>query len=111
MSTQYCIPQALIDSLEQDARKNGQNCWRIKFNGKYITVSSGKSSWKTKGHARSAFNNHLCSPDIQMFAEANNIPPDSVHYGRAYYNRSELRKIVIQALIDSGLLEFVEVKE
>lgn len=40
---------------------DGNAAWRIKINGKYIKLRSGRSVWATRGHATSAFKNCFLS--------------------------------------------------
>ena len=40
-------------------RKVDERCCRIKWRGEFIKTYSGKSSWRTVGHAKAAFRNHI----------------------------------------------------
>jgi hypothetical protein len=65
-----------------------ESVWRIKVNGKFIKVRSGRSVWANRGHAVNAFKNSFLS-----------------HRGPDSKTGDEWMK----KLIEEGVLEFVNV--
>ena len=95
-----------IDIVEKSFPENGRNrkvkpC-RIKFNGKFITTTSGKTVWKARGHAKCAFLNHL----IDLFSYG--LLKD---YLKDFKSCSIFAKEAFQALEMMGTLEFIESEE
>ncbi len=76
---------------------------RVKVNGKYIYTKSGKSLWKTVGHAKSAIKHHFCS----MYQ---NPLEKEVYYGNqatGYKEHNAVWAGFIKHLEEKGILEFV----
>ena len=68
--------------------------WGILLNGVRITCKSGKATWKTKGHAQSAFTMHLSCMNLELDYYLKGIRRQAKH--------------VTQELINSGNLTFKE---
>lgn len=55
------IIQNVVDSFKFNKPKNPKlvrTVWRIKVDGKLVTLNSGKSVWKRIGDAKNALRNH-----------------------------------------------------
>lgn len=53
------IKDKVTESLERLSSTTAQSPCIIIYKGKQLTMPSGKSSWKTKGYAKSALNNAI----------------------------------------------------
>jgi len=74
--------------------------WIIKYNGKQLSLgTSGKTHWKTLGHAKAALTDKIKYP-IQKRAYNNGI---------GYRETESLYKEFIQHLQDKGILEFIKI--
>jgi len=100
------IPQCIIDNLDYYANK--ENPWRIKWRGKFLTVQSKKSAWKTEAAARSALRNHLNYGSNPYFLALEN------GLDRNYCQLDGYTKIFVANLIKefeaAGDIQFVEEK-
>lgn len=67
---------------------DGDEVWRIRVNGKYVKLRSGRSTWATRGHAVSAFRN--------CFLNSYSAPLDK-----------RVRDAWIQRLMNDGVLQFL----
>jgi len=76
--------------------------YRIKFRGEFITLESGKTLWRTKGHAKSAMTNHISS--LLWYDKPFQKLVNSF-YGDDY--RHENAKNLHQALESEGVIEYV----
>ena len=79
---------------------------RVRFLGKFITTKSGKTLWRTVGHAKSAILNHF-EQQCGSYHGKKNLPflPRS-QYG---YVDGETMKGFIRQLESEGHLEYVPV--
>lgn len=69
---------------------------RIKYDGDYIAVSSGKSVWKHRGHAKNALINHFQYGKEKAFIVSNGFKD---------------AKEFVKFLDDNKVIEFVEFDE
>ena len=82
---------------------NKTGVWRISFNGDFVTLTSGKHTWKQVGHAKSAFSNYLSSSD---FIESD-FWSKFVNIG--FGGKAEIFMKVIEELSERRILEFVQI--
>ena len=114
--------QDIIDAISQSLNKElpkSKTSYRIKFNGQFVRMSSGKTVWTTISAAKNAFNHH-CSGYLGLFCYINNTSFNlSVEQALAVLNTGDrfnqeskgFYKQFVQKLIDTKILEFVEMKE
>ena len=90
-------------------RQAGNNrCHRIRWRGKFITTNNGKTIWRTKGWAKAAFKQHLRSGN---FIRAGIIIRDGLDPNLSHWKYcAERENAFIAEILDSGEVEFVEVK-
>ncbi len=76
---------------------------RIKVNGQYVTLRSGKSLWKSIGNAKAALNNHLSD------LEYHRIPYSEVKILQSIGGKLNRRYMagIIEILVKEGIVEFV----
>jgi hypothetical protein len=75
---------------------------RIKFCGKFIRLSSGKTIWRTKGFAKTALLNHL--------KDSRELPKSCYHFaGTVPYVVSDEVKKLLRELESTGVVQYVEV--
>jgi len=87
---------------------SGQTGWLIKIYGKPVKLNSGKSLWKTLGHAKSALKGHMGD-----FARADCfIRKMNMKYLESEYSSDEaaLWKNWLTFAQAHGIVEFVELK-
>ena len=115
--------QDIIDAISQSLNKElpkSKTSYRIKFNGQFIRTSSGKTVWTTISAAKNAFNHHCCGY-LGLFGSKvgdrwNNLSVEEalalLKTNDEYDKDSKLHyKQFVQKLIDTKILEFVEMKE
>jgi hypothetical protein len=101
--------QDLIDELftkHTRERAVGMSCWRIRWCGVFIKTYSGKTSWKTEGHAKSAFLNHLRRSYL-LYYEWEKIVQNNPNIPYQPW-ASEIGRMK-DYILKSGKVEFVEV--
>lgn len=100
------IPAEITDYLALSFKKGKTvkptTPYRIKFRGEFITLKSGKTLWRTQGHAKSAMTNHIQSEawyggDFKKMLEKLNL--------KGRYN--EEIKFVHENLVAEGIIEYV----
>ena len=69
-------------------------CYRIKWRGEFIKTASGKSSWRTIGHAKSAFKNHIQKCNLAYWYERHLTGNDRLGYHQAKISEAEFYKII-----------------
>lgn len=72
---------------------------RVKFLGEFIVTESGKTLWRTKGHAKLAVFNHFYS-NREFNALVNKL------FNTDYARNDDIR-LVIKELEEQGYLEYV----
>ena len=77
------------------------NPCRIRFNGKFIQVSSGKTIWRQKGFAKNALNNHIST------CRKSDLP-EYVIGQNGYVDKQKLKEY-LQELENQKILEYVDV--
>ncbi len=109
MKNQNNIPdniiKTVINSFNYDPRLlKTDTPYRIKINGKYIKTMSGKTLWKTLGHAKSALNNHISNLiSYRRYSELN----EDIKILEDISGKEKPTKIVIDFLIKNNIVEFV----
>lgn len=81
---------------------------RIKLDGKFLTLDSGKTIWKRKGDAKSAFKNNFsryAKGGLVYEVETALAPQGN------YEKRNEMWRAFVKELEAQGIVEFVEVDE
>lgn len=100
------IPSEITDYLALSFKKGKTvkptTPYRIKFRGEFITLESGKTLWRTKGHAKSAMTNHISS---QIWYQKHFQCLLYAFYGSDY--RHENAKNLHQTLESEGIIEYV----
>lgn len=81
---------------------------RIKLDGKFLVLNSGKTIWKRKGDAKSAFKNNFSSyrSGGLVYEVEKGLAPQG-----NYERRNEVWRQFVAELERQGILEFVEVDE
>lgn len=115
--------QDIIDAISQSLNKElpkSKTSYRIKFNGQFIRTSSGNTVWTTISAAKNAFNHH-CRGYLGLFGSKTGDRWNNLSVEKALvllktddeYNKDSrlYYKQFVQKLIDSKILEFVEMKE
>ena len=74
--------------------KVDDSCWRIKWRGVFVRVSSGKSSWKTIGNAKSAFKNHIINERLAYWYERFLTGNDKLSYFDSKIENADFYKII-----------------
>lgn len=111
------IPKELIKAIENTfltakTPKTVKTCpCRIKFNGQFITVSSGKTIWRNKGFAKSAFLHHMehnlsIKTAIKQYILQTNIVKQS--WGHIDYVSTSTYKQIRDELEKMGVIQYVE---
>lgn len=108
MNLKLEIKDELIEVIQQSFKtepgpKKSKPC-RIKFLGKFITVSSKKTVWRNRGFAKSALLNHFVSS-----REINKFLKILLKKEPYEYIDSELIKNMIKTFEQNGQIEYVEV--
>ncbi len=85
----------------KDASKTAPH--RVKFLGKFVVTESGKTLWRTKGHAKLAVFNHFYSNRGFNALVKKLFNTD--------YARNDDIRLVIKELEEQGYLEYVPVVE
>jgi hypothetical protein len=83
------------------------NGWQIKVNDRLIRTDSGKSLWKTKGHAKAALKQHLHWGQHNSFLTYLACTFFSDAYSR---ERDKKYEEFLDFAEKKGMLEFVELK-
>ena len=95
------LKRVVLDTLESTLTIIPESeAWAIFYRGKQVQLMSGKSIWKTKGYAKSAFTTHM-----------GNVNENFRHH---FVNMSvrELKiavRKVVDHLIDTGIIEFRQI--
>lgn len=76
---------------------------RIKINGNFITTMSGKTIWKTLGHAKSALNHHISN--IIGYKRFMSYEDYKILQNLAGKERTP--KYVMEYMVSKGIVEFV----
>lgn len=94
----------LFNKVSWGLETKNDTCWRIKWYGRFITLYSGKSSWKSESNARSAFTFHLkrCAFD---YHEWEKIVQDNPNIPHCPWKCNMER--FVQYIMESGKVEFV----
>lgn len=93
--------------LSKVTNKSGNKGWKIKVNGEFIKLNSGKQLWNTKGHAKSALKLHFsntsnCSLDQKL---AQKYLKDKYSF-----DSNKLWNHFLDFLQERGILEFVQLE-
>lgn len=81
-------------------------CWRIKWRGKFIRLTSSKSAWKTEAHAKAAMKNQL-RREYQLAWQFQQIIQDNPKL--RYEPTSENIRVFSDYILSTGEVEFVKV--
>lgn len=100
--------EAHIESHAIDRQTKDDPAWAIELNGHRLRTMSGKSLWRTIGHAKSAFKQHLqnCPGFVNEYIELSGRPADSIS-SKAYSSSCDV-KYVFDDLCTRGNLRFVD---
>lgn len=73
--------------------------WRIKINGSYFMAPSGKTSWKTKGHAKNAFHDTFERAVFEFIPEIYEL-----------YSKEKLKELkkILEKMEEQKIIEFVK---
>lgn len=97
---------ARIETIDTDTRRKTQKPCRIKWNGKFVRTTSGKTVWNSIGAAKNALRLQFEIFGVEKFLE-------KIYFDEGDgYHRPQLEvyyKEFIKKLIDKKILEFVEV--
>jgi hypothetical protein len=101
------VPKQVLDYLSSSFKKgkdikkvNPTIPHRIKFCGEFIEVGSGKTLWRTKGHAKLALNHHV--NDLLFYGS------DFGKMAAELYHKEKINaKFLISELESAGLIEYV----
>ena len=109
----YMMDHEVIRTLERsfpefESSLRNKKTYRIRFNGKFITLENGKTSWNTLYDAEYAFINHLNGAQAYDFLKLYNY---SRNYNRYALIREDVAEAMIDALKTAKILEFVEITE
>lgn len=103
-SVKSTIPKEIIDYLSLTFKKGKTvkptTPYRIKFLGEFVTLESGKTLWRTKGHAKSAMVNHIKSKiryDDSFWKMLEKMTPK---------NRYKI-EFIHEKLMEEGVIEYV----
>ena len=97
---------ALTEFLDKHVNHHAidNQCIMIKWRGKFIKTKSGKSSWKTKSHAKSALNNHIDGWFIIQYLRLKRMKPDLQYHAITKQDDQEVMDDILKEI------EFVEFK-
>jgi hypothetical protein len=95
-----------IDSfLSQITNKSSSDKgWKIKINGEFVKLNSGKSIWAKESFAKSALRNHIFGISRNLMKKYT-----GEEYG-GYKEENKLWNNFVDFLQAKGILEFVELK-
>lgn len=107
------ISNAFLSSLNLETKKLKKNKpVRIRYNGQFVTLKSGKTIWKRLGDAKSALRHDFNSSPTGHFEYKRCFHPDYFHYEfeGTQYTWEEAKKISENAYLEVlKVVEFVEV--
>lgn len=84
--------------------------WRIKINGIFVRLASGKALWSTKSHAYLALTNHLYGNSrIKRELNLKYFKTEYLSYKFDIKEKDFMRHF-IDFLEESGIVEFIELK-
>lgn len=84
--------------------------WRVKWRGKFVVMRSGNSLWNTKGKASSGFKSSMRN-DRHFIWEYMKIKTGDPNLDWSkVWRDSSIHKEVIEDIMKSGDVEFVEIK-
>lgn len=106
--TPIIIPKCVTDTLDYHTQEAEKNPWRIKWRGKYVRGTTGKTSWKTEAAARAALFNLMNYGNTPYWlAKENGHPQERCHW---HPETGEFVKAAIKALEHSAEIEFVKIQ-
>lgn len=88
--------------------KSGVKGYKIKINGEFIRLNSGKSVWSKNNHAKSALKNHYWGFPGDLAIKYRKYCEENGYIGSK--NRNKLWNHFLDFLQEKGILEFVELK-
>ncbi len=109
----------LIDKITESfikneipAAKDVKPC-RIKWMGKFVRTNSGKTVWRSVGHAKNALKQHFSSSRLCQGGQYNSwlnieVILSSMKTGKEQYNRALYHEF-LQVMQDRKFLQFVAV--
>lgn len=108
---------ARIETIDTDTRRKTQKPCRIKWNGKFIRTTSGKTVWNSIGAAKNALMLEFRMPLDLVKSKWGNCGVEGclekIYFGNDDGYHSKQLKIYyqefIKKLVDKKILEFVEV--
>ena len=87
------VEKFIVDHIKAYSIQN-EPCWRIKWRGELIKTTSGKSSWRTIGHAKSAFKNHISRCSLAYWYERHLTGNDKLRCYEGKISQDEFYKII-----------------
>lgn len=98
----------IINFISKFSNKSNSEGWKIKVNGEFIKVASGKSLWTKKIYAQNALKGHFNSYPINICLC---YVLNEKYLGNKYhYDGNKLWNYFLDFLQENGILEFVKVK-